>query len=362
VNTKSEDIVKKLVDYFPDEWKELMGDPEKTKDMISQLARELPPKVYEVVRDELISKLLEIGKSSVAMLQFVVDANIIVADAFRVGKGKYSSTERIFSSIFVKLYAPKSIVEEVFTQIKTDLPKGCSLDAANKHATKLLAKIELIDDSKLEVEYAELPKFKEKFGNDVSFLRVAVGLGVKNVISWDKAFDEPTVVERFEMGGAVSMIVSVESGALSISIVGGAAYIGGKGIYWLLLLLYKVLAQIFAFIAMAVSGGVACLVSAMGNAPGWVWYIVFGALIGTGIAFALSKDLRKQAVEKATDLYDWLANKSKFVLEVMTNLLKGAVDVAVVFKDELGPYFVNVGLAMMMTIAEMNDVLSPESS
>lgn len=100
--------------------------------------------------------MFSIDKSSLSILYFVVDSNIIIKDAFRVGKGMVSSTERIFSSIFVKLYAPKSIEEEVFSQIKLDLPKGCSIDIANIQAKKLLSKIELIDDTRLKVEYAEL--------------------------------------------------------------------------------------------------------------------------------------------------------------------------------------------------------------
>jgi hypothetical protein len=134
----------------------LLRDTSTTKDIITQFARELPAEVYEIVRDKIILQMFSIDKSSLSILYFVVDSNIIIKDAFRVGKGMVSSTERIFSSIFVKLYAPKSIEEEVFSQIKLDLPKGCSIDIANIQAKKLLSKIELIDDTRLKVEYAEL--------------------------------------------------------------------------------------------------------------------------------------------------------------------------------------------------------------
>ncbi|MEM4091164.1 MAG: hypothetical protein QXQ46_10595 [Thermoplasmatales archaeon] len=330
-----------LTDYLPDEWKELLGDPDKIRDKISKFARELPAESYKVVRDAIILRMLSIDKTSSAILEFVIDANIIVKDAFRVGTGKFSSTERIFSSVFVKLYAPKSI------------------EIANRQAKKLLSKIVLVDDSKFKVEYAELYKFQEKYGNDVSFLKVGIGMGVKNIITGDKAFDEITTVKRFELGAAVSLIVTLESGALSLSIVGDSTYIGAKAIYWILQLLYEVLAQLYAFLAMIVSAGIAGLVSVFQNIPRWVWYILFAFLAGTGIALVVSKDFREHAIHEITDLRDWISSKLKYVLEVLTNLLKGSVDIAIMFKDELGPYFMNVGFAMILSIAEMYKILKP---
>ena len=118
LNEQLKSILKDFKDSLPDEWKKLLDNPETLKAKISQIARELPADVYDVIRDELISKLLSGEEHSSAALSFVVDSNIIVGDSFRVGKGNKSSTERIFSSVFVKLYAPKSIENEVLTQIK----------------------------------------------------------------------------------------------------------------------------------------------------------------------------------------------------------------------------------------------------
>ena len=157
MNESLKNILKDIKNSLPEEWKEFLDDPEETKAKISQFARDLPVEVYEAIRDEIISRLFSISEPSLAILNFVVDSNIIVSDSFRVGRGKKSSTERIFSSVFVKLYAPKSL-EEVYVQIKEDLPKGCSLETAITHAKRLISKIELIDDSNFNVEYSELPK------------------------------------------------------------------------------------------------------------------------------------------------------------------------------------------------------------
>ncbi len=353
MSKKSDDIFKEFKENFPEEWKETLEDAEKTKNKISSFARELPAEVYGLVRDEIIARLLLIEKPSLAILNFVVDANIIVKDAFRVGFGRISSTERIFSSVFVKLYAPKSIENEVFTQIKLDLPKGCSLELAVKHARRLLSKVKIIDESELQVESSELSKFEEKYDNDVSFLKVSLALGIEKIISGDRAFENNTLIKRFELGAAVGMIVSVESGALSIAVVGGSAYLGGKAIYWILLLLYKILIELFAFIASVVSKGIGGLVNLMKNASSWVWAIIVAIVGAAGISFVLSEDLRENTLEGILNLYGWISEKSKFILEILSNLINGLTDIAVAFKEELGPYFVNLGFALLLSMAEM---------
>ncbi len=90
-------------------------------------------------------------------------------------------------------------------------------------------------------------------------------MGIKRIITGDKAFDEPTIIHRFELGEDVSMIVSVEAGALSLSFIVGATYIGTMAIYWILLLLYKVLTQLYAFLALIVSAGITGLVNVFRN-------------------------------------------------------------------------------------------------
>ncbi len=334
----------------------LLEDPMKIKGEIYQFARELPAEVYEDIICEVFPSILSMEEPSLGFLDFVVDANIIVGDSFRVGMGKQSSTERIFSSKFVKLYAPKSIESEVFTQIKKDLPKGCSSEIAIYNARKLLSKIELVDDSIFELEHSELRNFQEKFGNDASFLKVGIGLGVKRIISRDRAFDESPTVKRFELRDAVYLIVTAESGALSISVIVSSTYIGAQAIYWLLLSLYKTLFYIYGFLAVIISAGISGLVNVLKKIPDWAWYIIIAISAIAGVALIFSKDF-KDNVNKVIDSYSWITHKSEQILNALSNILKGSVEIAEIFKDELGPYFMNVGLAMMMSIEEMEKIL-----
>ncbi len=360
MNKKSKDFLKDLKDSMPEEWKGLLDNPEETKKHISQFAREIPAEIYGLVRDQIIAKLLAVEEPSLAILEFVVDSNIIMSDAFSVGFGRYSSTERIFSSVFVKLYAPRSIKDEVFSMIRRDLPKGCDLELSLKQAEKLLSTVELVDDSEFEIEFEGMAKFQAEYKNDVSFLKVGLGIGVRGIISRDKDFERDGLIKTFNLKDAVQMIVTAESGALSITVVGGSVYVGGKALYWILYVLYKAIVEIFSIIATVASAGIAGIANLIENAPSWVGYLILIALGGFVAALIFSKGFRDKTVESVEEVYDWGTGVAGEILEVLKNFFKGATELAVAFKDEFGEDFLNLGIGLMMTIVEMEEVLSED--
>lgn len=360
--------IKNLYSYFPDEWKPILKDYNKTNNVLHQISREIPPEAYEFVRDYMVNQLfLTENKTSLPQLKFVVDSNIIVKDAFRVGFGKFSSTERIFSSVFLKLYAPKKIKDEVYEQINKDLPKGCSLELALGQAKKLLSKVEIIDDDKLNVENSSLLEFKNKYKNDVHFLKVAIGLNTPKIITRDKkAFDGNTTVKRYELGDAVSLILSVESGTLSLLMVtlgAETAYTGARVTYLFLSILYNIFTEILLFIIHIAIAGINGIINLLGKMPDWGWYIIIGIITATGIALIISKNLRDQATEKLGNLYEWITTQiiySTDKLDMLIDLIKGTIDLTTMLKDDLGPYFINAGYIMTSSIVEMVNILSKE--
>jgi len=361
--TEKYKFIEDLCSYFPNDWKNLFKDYDQTKKIISNISRKLLPDAYEFIREHMIDQLfLSENKKSTPQLKFVVDSNIIVQDAFRVGSGKNSSTERIFSSPFVKLYAPRKIEDEVYEQIPKDLPEKCSPDLALDQAKKLLSKIEIIDDNELNVENSQLPKFRDKYDNDVHFLKVGIGLGIGKIITRDKkAFNGTSTMKRYELGTAVELIVSVETGSLSLSIVTGTAYIGAEAIYFLLSILYKIFMELLLFVITIVTAGIKGFINLLGKLPVWVWYMAIGSIIGTIIVLACSRNLRSQAVKRVDDLSEWIITHSTYTKNVVLSLIKGTVDLTVMLKDDLGPYFMNAGTVMVRSILEMRDILNKES-
>lgn len=360
LNSSAKDLWDGIKKYFPEEWKDFEFDEEVVRKEISKFARELPVDVYKLVRDKVLDQILKMEDAANALLSFIVDSNIIVMDAFRVGQGLPSTTERIFSSPFVKLYAPKSIESEVYTQIEADIPDGYSLESANEQARKLISKIELIDDSLIDAYHEEFPDFERQFGKDISFLRVGLGMEVKTIISRDRDFEHTTVVKRIELGEAVGMIVSVEAGSLSITMIGAAPYFGAKLIYYILYALYRALFEIFGYVSMIVSAGVAGMAKLISKIPAGVWYVLLGIAIGSGIAIAVSKDLREEITKDATKLYEWVGTQIEVIYNGLTNFIKGIIDITNSLKDQLGPYFMITVLGMMLTIEDMTNNLEKQ--
>lgn len=361
--TEKYKFIEDLYRYCPEEWKILFKDYDKTKKAISNVSRELPPDAYEFIRENMIDQLFfNENKQPAPQLKFVIDSNIIVQDAFRVGSGKFSSTERIFSSPFVRLYAPRKIEDEVYEQIKRDLPDKCSMGLALDQAKKLLSKIEIIDDNELNVENSQLSEFRDKYDNDVHFLKAGIGLEIGKIITRDKkAFNGISTMKRYELGTAVELIVSVEAGSLSLSIVTGTAFIGAEAIYFILSILYKIFVDLLLFIISIATVGITGFINLLGKLPAWVGYIAIGSIIGTIIAFAFSKNLRSQAVKIVDDLSEWIKTHSIYAKDVLISLIKGTVDLTTMLKEDLGPYFINAGSVMVSSIYDMVDILNKES-
>ena len=270
--------------------------------------------------------------------------------------------KEFFSSPFVKLYAPRKIEDEVNDQITRDLPEKCSMDLALEQAKKLLSKIEIVDDNELYIENLELFEFRDKYENDVHFLKVGIGLGIDKIITRDKkAFNGISTMKRYKLGTAVELIVSVEAGSLSLSIVTGATYVGAEAIYFLLSIFYKIFTELLLFIISIATVGISGFITLLGKLPAWVGYIALDSIIGTIIAFAVSKSLRSQAVNIVDDLSEWIKTHSIYAKDTLINLIKGTVDLSTMLKEDLGPYFINAGSVMVSSIFDMVDILNKES-
>jgi hypothetical protein len=129
------------IDDVVSENAELLGlVKEGVREGLRRIARELPPGFHEEMRQALLEVTFRANgfHKSALRVKLLIDSNIIIAEAFRVAKGKPSTTERVLSSPFVEVFAPRLVWEEVEREIRKDLPKGASLERALAHAKRLL--------------------------------------------------------------------------------------------------------------------------------------------------------------------------------------------------------------------------------
>lgn len=115
--------------------------------------------------------------------------------------------------------APEHIIQEVFSQIREDLPEGAKLDVALAHARELLGKVKIVKNL-AESALTKASKILDKrFGNDVYFLTAAFQLNARALVSRDiKAFGNIAEMKRWDMGNTSQTVISVESGYLLISL------------------------------------------------------------------------------------------------------------------------------------------------
>lgn len=209
-----------------------------------------------------------------------MDANIIIRDSFRVAQGKMPSTERIFSSPYIELLAPKIILEEVEQQIRKDLPKNASLEKALAHARELHSKIKIVEDIPEQALQDALRSIGKHDPDDTPYLGLAIASEAEGIVSGDKkAFDKQTEVKRWDLRDFCVLCETYESGALSFFVVGKTTEIIGKAFEWLLIEFLETLKWTLEIIKNLFVAVIEKSMEAFSKIPDWAWPIIISVLV-----------------------------------------------------------------------------------
>ena len=275
-----------IEDFMSENWEQFAAFESAAEEGLTKITRDLPPKLHAEIRSEvfkaLISScpLIDEKHRSRLKVRLVIDANIIVQDSFRVAKGKFSSTERIFSSPYLEVLAPDIIEKEVERKIHEKLPKGASLEKALAHAQKLftlLRKNSSISSATIE---SASTLIKQHSPEDIPYLALAIEYEADAIVSRDKkAFDRQPEVKRWELGEAVVISVTYESGALSLFVLGATAEVLAKAFEHLLIALLHVLESALEIIVTLFTAIVEKSVEMLSKIPGWAWAIIIVLVI-----------------------------------------------------------------------------------
>lgn len=287
------------------------------EELVKQALRYIPPEAYSKLRELLLRFVLESDKEAPPKMKVVVDSNVIVSEAFRVGKGKPSTTLRIFDSPLVELYAPRIIKDEVLEQVRKDLPSGCSLDLAVSWATKLLGKIRLLDD----IGLGAIRKAKQKldpvrFGKDYLFLGVSFEIGAGAIISNDtKAFSAGDLPELWHIGRLADLVLVREGGYVSLFVASGSLKIALGVSQNLLLAISDILTEVGKIVAIMASAILKGSVDILNKIPTWAWTVIIavGAIV---LVYILIDKKRREAVSDA------LSKFIEFLKDLVSNAIK----------------------------------------
>jgi predicted nucleic acid-binding protein len=270
------------------------------RDGLEKFARELPPGFHEEMRQGLLEVIIEANgvKRSPLKVRLVIDSNIIIAEAFRVGKGIPSTTERVLRSPFVEVYAPRIVWEEVEHVVRRDLPKGASLERALAHAHVLLG---LVKDVSQVASWA-LERARAAIAahspEDVPVLAVAIESGADAVVSRDRrAFDAQREAKRWDFGKGVEVISSYETGSLSLAIAGVTAELLSEALQRLGVWLAAALEELLEIAAAFLGGLAAGLANAISRIPEWAVWVILGAGAVAALAFIFHEGFRNWALD-----------------------------------------------------------------
>ncbi len=282
-------------------------------------SRTLPPELFQFTRRCVMNTLIERG-SAVATdqsreplkLRVVIDTNTLVFESFSVGRGRKSSTARLFESPFVEVYAPIHIKEESERIIREKRPKDVDEKKAIAHARMLIGKLHIVENLTSEALRRAKEKLMENAPEDVPFLAVAFDTDSPFIVSTDHvAFDDLNSIERWYLKDFATTVVSVESGSLSLVILGEGGELAFHTLEAVVLGLARAVFQILEVIASAAVGLVTGAIEVLSQVPDWAWAIIIGILAAAvtyvGIRAAVDEEFRGKIVDGLSRLYDGAA-------------------------------------------------------
>ncbi len=288
----------KLLGNFADEnWDEFSEYESQYGELLDSTIRRLNPEVHSAIRNGLMKFLPDIV-GDLRKVTLVVDSNIIVKDAFRVGKGKPSSTAHLLSSPYIEVFAPPELEVEVDRNIRHDLPAGCSLDIAKSHAKELIAKLNKASATTVTAIDQARMLLSPKAPEDVPFLALAIEKGADAVVSGDiRAFGNLPNTRRFQLKDTAQLVLTYESGSMSLILIGGSS----KALFDVAKFVVVAVIQAIMEIMEAIAGFLVAFASGsaeeLEKVPEWAWLLLGLSVVSILLALTFSEKIRNSATE-----------------------------------------------------------------
>jgi predicted nucleic acid-binding protein len=343
-------------DVMAESWNKFSTLHDKAERALKAFSRELPPDLYESLKSELLRFVFPKGHPTKLKVRLVIDTNIIIHDAFRVGRGKPSTTERILSSAFVELIAPPNILEEVEETIRKDLPAGVSLEKALGHAKSLLSKIEIATTRYGAYEAAKKiiwPRVATGSPADVYFLGLAIQAEADALVSSDKkAFDQLSEMKRWEMSKTVQIVQTYESGTLSLFLVGIGFDLSAKMFQQLLMFFLKALEEVVRIVVTLTGLLAKGSFDLLSSLPSWAWAIVLGVIGGVLVFAIVNGEFRAAFSETFAKAVDEIKLMFKGLFDALEYFWNAIKDILIIIWNFTAPVIVPGMIAVTGVLCE----------
>lgn len=298
----------------------------------TRYSRTLPAKFYKSLRDDLskifgdpASFLTRTDAAPSFRFRVVIDTNIVIQDSLAVARGKPSTTERILSSPFVRVLAPTTISDECERNLRVICKKRrIPLEPALHHSRRLLSRVELVIPERDPFVVRARELIGARSPGDVQFLAVALEFQTAAVVSRDRpAFENQAVTRRWELRNLVDSVVTFESGALSIVLVGAGVKALVKALQIVLVALVGALFEVFSIALQALAALVKGAIQALSAIPAWGWIVIAIALIGVGVYAASHPEFRNRVGQGIEALASGIRKLGEAIVEAGRAIVEG---------------------------------------
>lgn len=223
--------------------------------------------------------------------ELVIDSNIVFAEVRAIMKGKPSFLMKYIENPFLKLYAPPEIIKEVDKTIEKDLPKKLNKDKTKEIAQKILSKVTILEEQRLDAWIKAYDLIGKRDKKDAPFLSLAFSLETHGVITRDKDFTEQEEVRIWKLGGTGRMISDFNKGSLSFFFLGTGLPHVLQFCYWLCVSFLKLLAEVIEVLVSVMTALLKGSIEVLSKIPPEILIGAVG-IIATTLIF--SKDVRER--------------------------------------------------------------------
>ncbi|MDG7037360.1 MAG: hypothetical protein JRM72_08270 [Nitrososphaerota archaeon] len=329
--------------------------------------RELPNAVHSAIRESILKAIIPgLSAKTPLKVRLTIDTNVIVSDSIRVAKGKASTTDKLFDSPYIEIFAPQNIDQEVYNALKGKLKDPSKLSIAISRAGRLLSKIKHVPEASSEALRLAISELGHIDLDDVPFLAISIDTGSTAIISQDvKAFDYQHLVKRWSMKDGANMILTLQEGGFAIVVTSTTLNLVLEAFAKLVTLISNAIVQITEYSIQLIQAFLSKSLDVLSKLPKW---FLAGILLATaiiGLAALINESFRNNLAASLNALWDAIKPTIKGVIEVFSGLIKLVweatksfmIGVVSIMKKG-GPYFLIISGVLIDRMSELFPLLT----
>jgi len=276
-------------------------------------------------------------------LNIIIDANIILSDAYAYIRFGNSYLLNLLKSPFIKVFSPQWLDKELNKKIpEFSKDKGLKIEEFRAAVEKLSAGVIRIPEIKPHVSNVLLRIINERDSKDLPYIALYIEKNFHGILTNDKDIKGMPNVRTWSRPGDLGKIVRIfENGAFAYAVIGQLPTVATVMSEICLLILKEVWKIIKFILTMLIEAGTNAL-SMLLNSPDW---LKVAALVG-GIVLLFSDKSRELIAEILNSIEIWAIEFLKWLYEGLKSVLSALSQVSVIASDVITALFLEVERAI----------------